>query len=146
MKEYYINNSIPVTESGCWIWERACNKDGYGHHCILVFGEKKWIDAHRGSYIAFKGYINTGMTIDHLCKVKCCINPDHLDCVTNKENNSRGNSRSALNLRKTHCPQGHPLSGDNLYLYRGKRGCFTCRRKQASQSNLKARNARHQQI
>ncbi len=127
--------TIPVPESGCFIWLHACNPNGYGHFCITVGGKKKWVDAHRASYIMHKGPIPKGMTVDHLCKVKSCVNPDHLECVTYKENNKRSNSRSAKNIRKTHCPKGHPLSGDNLYSYKGKRNCRTCRRSQSHNYN-----------
>jgi hypothetical protein len=80
--------------------------------------------AHRASYQAFRGEIPDGLVIDHKCKVRCCVNPDHLEPVTYKENNRR--SPRSINL-KTHCIKGHPLSGDNEVYYGGQRSCRICR-------------------
>ncbi len=65
--------------------------------------------------------IPEGMQLDHLCRVRCCINPDHLEVVTQRENILRGNGTAAVHAKKTHCPQGHE------YSYRDKRGRRVCR-------------------
>jgi DNA-binding XRE family transcriptional regulator len=85
--------------------------------------------AHRYSYELHKGLIPDGLTIDHLCKIRHCVNPQHLEVVTYQENNHRGNGMSGCHFRATHCPKGHPYSGDNLYVRPdGKgRGCKICR-------------------
>lgn len=83
--------------------------------------------AHRVSYEKSKGPIPKGFVIDHLCRNGLCVNPDHLEAVTNKENILRGFGAPAINARKTECKNGHPLKQPNLYSSkRGKRICRQC--------------------
>jgi len=117
---------IPVTESGCWLWLGSQNGNGYGKFNL----NGKTIYAHRYSYIKHIGIISEGLQIDHKCRVRCCVNPAHLEAVTSKENNRRGTSREVAGkyqLLKTHCPKGHPYSGKNLYLKKYKNGLTTRR-------------------
>ncbi len=83
-EDYYS----PEPMSGCWIWTRAINGDGYGIIRVgsRTTGTRKLKRAHRLSYELFKGLITDGLQIDHKCFVRCCVNPDHLEAVTNKEN------------------------------------------------------------
>lgn len=112
-----MDRSIPEPNSGCWLWLGCINKHGYGSYGRYL--------AHRISYEANE--IPAGLTIDHLCRVRCCVNPDHLEAVTHKVNVLRGVSPSALHSRKSSCLHGHPLSGRNLYIYpSGRRGCRAC--------------------
>ncbi len=116
-------HSIPVTESGCIIWIGCCDAKGYGRMSINY---KKY-GAHRASYELAKGPIPIDRQIDHLCRVRCCINPDHLEAVTVQENISRGQGIAVQRKRQTHCIYGHPLSGDNLLIQKGRyRGCRLC--------------------
>ena len=92
--------------------------------------------AHRAFYMLHVGPIGSGLVIDHLCRTPACVNPDHLEPVTPEENTARGNNFLAVNKRKTHCPQGHPLSGENLRIKTNRRGvqgrvCRVCARVQA---------------
>ncbi|MGI9492326.1 MAG: HNH endonuclease signature motif containing protein [Geminicoccaceae bacterium] len=117
---------MPEPNSGCWLWIGNCNQHGYG--AIKVNGKNH--KAHRISYQIFKGEIARGLHIDHLCSVRCCVNPDHLESVTVSENRrrtiERGLARFA-NADKTHCKRGHPLSGHNLRVYPdGSRQCRIC--------------------
>jgi hypothetical protein len=84
--------------------------------------------AHRVAWELMRGPIPRGMTIDHLCRMPLCVNPSHLEVVTLKENVLRGFGSPAMNARKTHCLKGHPLTLDNVYLYRGSRSCRMCMR------------------
>jgi hypothetical protein len=118
----YFFHHVEIIPNGCWIWWGRCTEDGYG-----MFGTP-YKRAHRVAYEIFKGAIPDGLQIDHLCRVRRCVNPEHLEAVTSKENTLRGETITGLNAQKTHCPQGHPLEGDNLYLYNGKRSCKECRR------------------
>jgi len=80
--------------------------------------------------------------VDHLCRVKLCINPAHLEYVTSAENVRRGFSPFMLNARKTHCSHGHRLDGDNLFYDQGKRQCLTCHRRRSKESMQRQRTKR----
>ena len=110
-----------IDSNGCWNYTRAKHGDGYG----ICFVLDQNIYAHRLSYLLFKGSIEDGLQIDHLCRNLPCFNPDHLELVTVKENVLRGVGATAINAKKTHCPNGHLLEGK-----RGKkrviRYCLIC--------------------
>lgn len=122
----------PEPNTGCWLWTGAVLPKGYG-----VFGRKTVRGsrqiagpAHRASYELFRGPIPKGLHLDHLCRQPSCVNPDHLEAVTPRENNARSRSLSAVNAKKTHCLRGHELAGTNLYRRADKpshRGCVACR-------------------
>lgn len=116
----------PEPMSGCWLWTGYCDtRSGYGTFRIGPQGLRK---AHRFAYEFFVGPIAEGLVIDHLCRVRCCVNPQHLEPVTDEENQRRGH-HGVLYVPKSHCPQGHPLAGDNLYEPSPHvRMCKTCRR------------------
>ena len=103
----------------CWIWTGFCNKEGYGH--VSMNGRLE--QAHRVVYEALKGPIPDGLVLDHTCRNPSCVNPDHLEPVTQQENVLRG----LKGRMKTHCPQGHPLSGDNLVPTSPTRRCKQCK-------------------
>ena len=104
--ERFNERYIPVPESGCWIW--LGNPNAYGYGVIRVSG--KMINAHRFAYTTHRGPIPDGLTLDHLCRVRCCVNPDHLEAVDNKTNVLRGVGSPAVNARKTHCLRGHEFT------------------------------------
>lgn len=93
---------IVVDESGCWIWHGHCDRHGYGR-CGRGL-------AHRASYETFVGEIPAGLQLDHLCRVRNCVNPEHLEPVTMLENIRRG-----FNANKTHCIHGHEFTPENTY-------------------------------
>jgi len=107
--------------NGCIEWVAAKSPTGYGSF-KPVCGELRMQLAHRWSYEYFVGPIPDGLVIDHLCRNRSCVNPDHLEPVTQQTNIRRGRG----NPTKTHCPHGHPYSGDNLRIYKGARFCRTC--------------------
>jgi hypothetical protein len=110
---------------GCWFWVGAKNTKGYG---ILHVRPRVEL-AHRLAYQALKGEIPIGLCLDHLCRQPSCVNPDHLEVTTVRENTLRGMGSAAINARKTHCPKGHPLVKGNLVIRRArpeKRECKTC--------------------
>jgi hypothetical protein len=88
---------------------------------------KKLILAHRFEYEKVYGKIHSDLVIDHLCRNGLCVNPKHLEAVSNKENILRGEGICAINARKTHCKRGHLLSAENTYCRKnGKRDCKLC--------------------
>lgn len=117
-------------EDECWTWEASVGSHGYGQIAV----EGRPVLAHRLAYELFVGPIPAGLDLDHLCRVRPCVNPGHLEPVTRSENLRRGDGPQILRnrqLSKTHCPQGHPYSGDNLYIAprTGYRQCRTCRKR-----------------
>ena len=116
-------------ETGCWNWTGYVAKNGYGK----ITYNKKSYKAHRLVYELLVKPIETGLQIDHLCRNRRCVNPTHLEEVTQKENILRGTSPTAENKNKTHCVHGHELSGENLLVSSGgRRVCRICHRKQKS--------------
>ena len=113
----------PEPNSGCWLWTGVTDSWGYGRAGRAGM-------AHRVFYERIVGAIPKGLTLDHKCRVRCCVNPDHLEPVTLRENLRRGSGFPGLNARKTHCRLGHDLSDPRvLYLTpTGKRNCRICRR------------------
>ena len=129
---------IPVQATGyvtpCWLWGASVNRwTGYGQ----THRRRISVSAHRVICEASHGPIPDGLTVDHLCRQRTCVNPDHMEIVSQRENNLRGlaaraGRRRLVRLPDTaglsHCLRGHPLSGENLYLSpKGKRGCRACR-------------------
>ena len=113
----------PEPNTGCWLWTASDNGRGYGTFRV---GEKM-VRAHRYAYERWVGPIPKGLQLDHLCRVRCCVNPDHLEAVTCQENLLRGETVPAANAAKTHCPQGHEYNEENTYVYlNGRRHCRTC--------------------
>lgn len=119
-----IKSAVVVDENGCWRWQRSLNANGYGRIGFYARGPQY---AHRVSYETFVGPIPEGLAIDHLCRVRDCVNPEHLEPVTNRENLLRGIGFAARYAATTHCPQGHPYDEANTY-YRPGRGGRNCRR------------------
>ena len=109
----------------CWLWT-ACASHGYGR--IKVGGGfGKMLQAHRVAYEMLVGPIPEGLHLDHLCRVTLCVNPNHLEPVTPRENILRGENHVAKRARQTECLRGHPLSGANLYTNsKGGRACKIC--------------------
>lgn len=119
----------------CWIWTGATYRRGYGKMFIgsKADGTAKIVAAHRIAYEHLRGPIPGGMTLDHLCRNVACVNPDHLEPVSMRENWRRGTSASAVNLVKTHCIHGHEFTSENTYVAKGKHGnpqrlCKACGR------------------
>lgn len=112
---------ITVDRNGCWLWTGSLDTDGYANsrNDGLV---------HRAVYRELIGPIPDGHELDHLCRVRNCVNPEHLEPVTHRENVLRGEGVAAIAARAVECPQGHPYSGRNLVVFAdGKRRCRACR-------------------
>lgn len=113
--------------TGCWVWMGASQSNGYGR----AWNGSKTDYAHRVMYQIYFSDIPAGMDLDHLCRNRACVNPLHLEPVSRSENLHRGTAGeniAAPHREKTHCPQGHPYSGDNLAVRNGRRHCKACAR------------------
>lgn len=118
----WLMTKVDTFTSACWLWVGSVYWNGYGKY------GKKGIMAHRIFYTLFKGDVPNNMALDHLCKVRRCVNPDHLEIVTLTENILRGDSQWGVNHRKTHCKQGHKFTEANTgknYASGGRR-CLKC--------------------
>lgn len=92
----------PEPTTGCWLWFGRLTGKGYG----ATNKDGRYINAHRASYELVKGPIPDGLEIDHLCRVRCCVNPDHLEAVTHAENLRRAGPPPGKPAT-TVCPYGH---------------------------------------
>ena len=119
-----VNKNGPVsayrTDLGpCWLWTAGTKKnEGYGD----FWDGNRTVGAHVQAYLWLKGVIPAKQTLDHLCRVRRCVHPSHLEAVTNKQNLLRGMGAAAIQARKTHCNYGHPLTGTNVRIVK-RRDC-----------------------
>jgi hypothetical protein len=126
-----IKSLIKVDDAGCWNWQGYL-RVGYG--TLSIDGRPHL--AHRVSYMAYVGPIPVGLHIDHLCRNRRCVNPQHLEPVTPAENNRRA---AAV---KTRCPQGHPYDPSNTYVHHNKRHCKSCVRERGRTEMAKEQTKR----
>jgi len=139
IKERFMQRFVKDEKTKCWNWISTKDYNGYGkisEGAANSPDRKQWL-AHRLSYTLFRGAIPEGMFIDHLCRNPSCVNPNHLEVVTNKENLHRGN-----NHQLTHCKKGHELVDGNIlyekYPWGLGRRCKLCR-----DANRKERDAKN---
>lgn len=128
---------IATTDSGCVVWIASRNNSGYGTFNVGV----RSTVAHRWSYEYHVGPIPDGLDLDHLCRNRACVYPEHLEPVTTSANLLRGVDVGQANAVKTHCPANHPYSGANLYVPPSRpnnRMCRTCRRDQKMRAKEQA--------
>lgn len=109
----------------CWLWTGRTDRDGYGAFCANYNDYR----AHRYAYIQLVGDIPQDLVIDHLCRVRNCVNPSHMEPVTMTTNTMRGEGEGVRNSQKTHCKYGHEYTEENTYRYNnGKwRNCRKCK-------------------
>jgi hypothetical protein len=124
--------------TGCWLWTGALASHGYGNFGVAM-GTTRY--AHRLAYEQWRDAIPRGLVIDHLCRVRRCVNPWHMDVVSNRENILRGNGPAVQRARhrnQVRCVRGHDITGENVWRdargYRHCRLCFRARRDEARAS------------
>jgi hypothetical protein len=122
--ETKFSGKFEVSETGCWLWKGTLTK-GYG---VLSINRRSRY-AHRAMWELTGHSFTPGLHLDHLCMVTRCVNPSHLEEVTNRVNVQRALGIGMQNSIKTHCPSGHPYSGDNLIVYGSWRRCRACNRR-----------------
>jgi HNH endonuclease len=126
--------------SQCWEWQGPITHKGYGAFSV----GRRPIPAHRFAYAAKVGPIADELVLDHICRNRLCVNPAHLRQVTQRENILCGIGPTAINSRKTHCPQGHEYAPPNLtFNSRGERLCVECEARRRERANVKRKAARH---
>jgi hypothetical protein len=131
----------------CWPFWGHANWNNYGHIKVRENGINYSRTAHRFAYEVLTGEeVPQGLVCDHLCRNHCCVNPFHIEVVSSRENQRRGVNTS---VSRTHCKQGHPLSGDNLRYYPKdpskpgrQRICATCRREMCRTAHARMRARR----
>lgn len=136
MQRWAAKVILPDSPDGCWLWTAAVCRKGYG--IFALNGGRT--SGHRFAYERFVGPIPEGREIDHRCRVRHCVNPDHLEAVTHREN-----IRRSIPATKTQCAFGHPLSGDNLIQAesaRPHRRCRQCALRRQREWKARARNLR----
>lgn len=141
-----VNRKGPVPDGRpdlgpCWLWTSPLNHNGYGQ----FHAGKRMRRAHHISFELAGGVIPRGLGLDHLCSVRHCVRPSHLEAVPQRENNLRGPTNfAALNAAKTHCPQGHPYDAENTYVTpSGTRQCKECGRRSTREYLLREAEARN---
>lgn len=137
--ESAILDRVKVDAAGCWLWQGSVNRlNGYGYVSRGL--------AHRLSYELFVGPIPRDLQVDHLCRVRSCVNPEHLEAVTQRENLLRGQTVTARNAAVTHCPRGHAYDAENTwYQVKGhKRRCRICTLESNRRSAARKRASRAQ--
>ena len=123
--------AAPSNTGECWRWTGRIDPNGYG---IFYGGQGRTSRAHRWAWMLYRGPIPKDLVLDHICRVRECVNPDHLRLVTVGQNSTENSvGPTAQNKAATHCVHGHPFDGDNLaYAPTGWRRCRACSARRSS--------------
>lgn len=123
----FLSKIIINSETECWEWNKSLDKDGYGIYGPRINGKKFRLRVHRLSIDMFKEKLKEYFVVDHICRNRKCLNPDHLRQVSVTENTLfNSNAPWAIQKLQTHCKNNHELSNDNIYVYGNSRKCKTC--------------------
>lgn len=118
---------VRISESGCWVWDGSLSPEGYGKLTV----NRRTSYAHRVAYERYVGPIQRGLQLDHLCRVRCCVNPSHLEPVTQRMNALRGACGDVTrdrHAKKCACKSGHEFTAENTYFYiRSGYKCRVCK-------------------
>lgn len=138
----FLDKVVPEPNTGCWIWSGMCSrKHRYGYFWYSGVN----VLAHRWIWQQTNGAIPASFDIDHICRVRECVNPRHLRAVTRRDNLMAPGSLSIVNKNylKTSCHRGHPLTQDNVYVFNGNhRACRLCKQIAQRKVDAKRKEAR----
>lgn len=134
LMERFWSKCVPEPNSGCWLFVGRADPKGYGEFDLDNTSKR----AHRVTYEALVGRVANGLELDHRCRLRCCVNPAHLEAVTHLVNMQRG-----AHAQKTHCASGHEFTAANTWTYRGSRHCRTCRANRSQQRTPEKRHAEY---
>ena len=124
--------SVSKTDT-CWLWMGSKHQDGYGRFWNGI----RRVPSHRWAYEQVHGPIPNGLQIDHLCRVRHCVNPAHLEVVTGQQNFRRGSHPNVRLHHAGHCKHGHPFTKANTYIKKnGTRFCRACNRNRQAKYRL----------
>lgn len=141
--ELFWSKIVVDCSSDCWVWIGSRHPRGYGQFA----NDYRKGFAHRVAYETWRGLVPKGMELDHLCRVKACANPWHVEAVTHRVNVLRGEGQAAKNAVKTHCKHGHLLDEKNTYVFTGRgyveRLCRACGQKHKAAYSAKRRRSRN---
>jgi hypothetical protein len=136
------NGSVPESRPDlgpCWLWLASTDGKGYGKFWTGL----KLSPAHVVAWEAINGPVPSGLVLDHLCRIRLCVRMTHSEPVTQRVNILRGIGVAAQAAKREHCPQGHRLDANNVYIeqahYGPKRHCVTCRHQRDRQRDPVAR-------
>ncbi len=139
LPESFARFISPEPMSGCWIWTGGLDKDGYALGYRPSPAKPHTVRAHRAIYKLLVGPLSSALTLDHLCRTRCCVNPDHLEPVTNKLNIMRGEGWAAKNARKLVCAKGQHSLEDAYINPKNQRICRIC----SAESQARYRERKH---
>lgn len=108
----HIDPTITWNDTPCWLWSNYINDGGYA----CFWNGKSTTNAHRIAYQLFVEVIPVELQCDHLCRIRHCVNPAHLEAVPPRINGLRGTGPQAINAKKTHCDNGHEFTPENTYI------------------------------
>jgi len=136
---FWSKVDVSAGTDGCWTWT-GMSSEGYGRFYAV---SKKYVRAHRWSYEHLVGPIPPGLVLDHLCRNTFCVNPAHLEPVSQRENVLRGASNAAERARQSHCKRGHEFTPENTYIHPPgmRRMCRECHRLAAAARRARSRTA-----
>ena len=121
---FWAKVTVPADKDQCWVWQAMKDRNGYGKFHDPA-QDRRVVYAHRYSWELCNPPIPAGLTIDHVCRNRSCVNPNHLRVMTQGDNTRAGRNAQR---EATHCPRGHPYDDENTYRApkTGKRNCRIC--------------------